>query len=338
MSIDISDGIDEGNLRIKVIATNETSATILTEERFNGKVIQPGISIPFLPAEHGLAVSIEVIDGDITHLFLLDTGGPVNTIIENSKKLKVDLNKVEKLILSHGHTDHYGGLTKVMAELKEGTEFILNPKCFTNRNHAAVIRPGEELSVEEMNTKYRQLKKEKKFKFDIKMPLLNKTLITNLANEHNIKIIETNQPVKLYKGITTSGEIELFDKDEVSKGFFLINENKKFEKNYFRDETSIYINVKNKGLVVLTGCGHCGIMNTIKHGQKLTGINKIYAVIGGFHEEWNSDEIIDKKVKYFEEINPEIICGMHCTGFKFNVKMSKHPAHTLGIVGTEFHL
>ncbi|MCK4239105.1 MAG: MBL fold metallo-hydrolase, partial [Candidatus Lokiarchaeota archaeon] len=99
-----------------------------------------------------------------------------------------------------------------------------------------------------------------------------------------------------------------------------------------------YINVKNKGLVILTGCGHCGIMNTIKHGQKLTGIDKIYAVIGGFHEEWNSDEIIDKKVKYFEEINPEIICGMHCTGFKFNVKMSNHPAHTLGIVGTEFHL
>ena len=91
-------------------------------------------------------------------------------------------------------------------------------------------------------------------------------------------------------------------------------------------------------LVVLTGCGHCGIMNTIKHAQKLTGINKIYAVIGGFHEEWNPTEIIEKKVQYFEEINPEIICGMHCTGFEFNKLMAQHPSHTLGVTGTEFNL
>lgn len=91
-------------------------------------------------------------------------------------------------------------------------------------------------------------------------------------------------------------------------------------------------------MVALTGCGHCGIINTIKHGQKLTGVDKIYAVIGGFHEEWNPIEKIEQKIKYFEDINPEIICGMHCTGFNFNNLMSKHPAHTLGMVGTEFHL
>ena len=163
-------------------------------------------------------------------------------------------------------------------------------------------------------------------------------MVNNLVNQYGIKLVETNEPVKLYKGIATSGEIELFDKEEVTKGIYIMKSRKEFEINYFRDETSIYINVKDKGLVVITGCGHCGIMNTIKHGQKLTGIDKIYAVIGGFHEEWNPIEKIEKKVKYFEELNPEIICGMHCTGFGFNKLMSRHPSHTLGIVGTEFHL
>ena len=100
----------------------------------------------------------------------------------------------------------------------------------------------------------------------------------------------------------------------------------------------IYINVKNKGLVVISGCGHTGIVNTIKHGQKLTGIDKVYAVIGGFHKEWESSKDVEDTVEFFEKINPEITCGMHCTGFEFNKLMARHPSHVLGIVGTEFHL
>jgi 7,8-dihydropterin-6-yl-methyl-4-(beta-D-ribofuranosyl)aminobenzene 5'-phosphate synthase len=117
-----------------------------------------------------------------------------------------------------------------------------------------------------------------------------------------------------------------------------VKSRKEFEKNTFRDEISIYINVKDKGLVVITGCGHCGIMNTIKHGQNLTGVEKIYAIIGGLHEEWNPIDKIKQKIKYINDLNPEIVCGMHCTGFEFNKLMSEYPSHTLGISGTEFHI
>ena len=113
---------------------------------------------------------------------------------------------------------------------------------------------------------------------------------------------------------------------------------KELVKHTFRDETSLYLNVKGKGLVVLTGCGHTGLMNTIKHGQKLTGIEKIHAIIGGLHKEYETDENIEKTVEFIEDLNPEVTCGMHCTGFRFNVVMMRHPSHTLGIVGTEFHL
>ena len=70
----------------------------------------------------------------------------------------------------------------------------------------------------------------------------------------------------------------------------------------------------------------------------MTGVDKIYAVIGGFHKEWENNQEINNTVNYFEEINPEVTCGMHCTGFEFNKIMAHHPSHALGIVGTEFHL
>jgi 7,8-dihydropterin-6-yl-methyl-4-(beta-D-ribofuranosyl)aminobenzene 5'-phosphate synthase len=244
---------------------------------------------------------------------------------------------VEKLILSHGHFDHFGALPSVIPELSEGTELILNPDCY-QQFFAAVTSDGREIPASELADSIKQLEKEGKLQLSGKLPLFSKTMLENLANEHNIKVIETKEPVQLYKGIKTSGEIELFDENELTKGIYIMKSRKEFEKHYFRDETSIYFNIKDKGLVVLTGCGHNGIINTIKHGQKLTGVDKVYAVIGGFHEEWNPIQVIEEKVKYFEELNPEIICGMHCTGFNFNNLMSSHPAHTLGMVGTEFHL
>ncbi|MFX1239605.1 MAG: MBL fold metallo-hydrolase, partial [Promethearchaeota archaeon] len=281
MSIDLSEGIESGKIIIKVLTTNATSITLLTDEKFNGKVIQPEAATIKAIGEHGLSMSIKIDD---THLFLLDTGGLYQAIIENSKQLGVNLSEVEKLIISHGHFDHFGGLTGVIPLLKEGTELYLNPNCY-NQNYVIISKSGEEISAEELGTNLRQLEKEGKLKLNKKLPLLSKNLINNLVSQYKLNLIETNKPQKLFKGIITSGEIELFNKNEVTKGLYIQKSKKEFEKNFFRDETSIYINVKNEGLVVLTGCGHCGIMNTIKHGQKLTGIDKIYAVIGGFHEE-----------------------------------------------------
>ncbi|MHA1933630.1 MAG: hypothetical protein ACW96X_13890 [Promethearchaeota archaeon] len=111
-----------------------------------------------------------------------------------------------------------------------------------------------------------------------------------------------------------------------------------FAEHTFRDETSLYINIKDKGLVILTGCGHVGIINTIKHAQKITGINKVYALIGGFHKENQSLEAIESAVGFIERLDPKITCGVHCTGFEFNRFIRNHPSHTLGVVGTEFRL
>jgi 7,8-dihydropterin-6-yl-methyl-4-(beta-D-ribofuranosyl)aminobenzene 5'-phosphate synthase len=338
MSVDISDSIDSGNLTIRILTTNTTLATLLTEDNFKGKVIQPQSDAIKYIGEHGLAMSIEVKQGDITRRFLLDAGGPRNSIIQNAEAMGIDFKDFEKLILSHGHIDHYGGLMQVIPRLKEGCELLLTPNSF-NQNTILIPKPGNDYySAEILTEKFRELEKSGAFQFNVKLPTLNKNLIENLVTENKIKITETKDPVKLMKGVTTSGEIEIFDENEPSKGFYLMKGRKEYEKNTFRDEISIYINIKDKGLVVITGCGHTGIVNTIKHGQKLTGIDKIYAIIGGFHKEWEKVEDIEESVQFIENLNPEVTCGMHCTGFEFNKLMSRHPSHTAGISGTEFHL
>jgi metal-dependent hydrolase (beta-lactamase superfamily II) len=226
----------------------------------------------------------------------------------------------------------------VLPKLKEGCEIILTPNSY-NQNIILVPKSNQEFySPEELTEKFRELQKENAFIFNIRLPSMNRSMIENLVDQNKLKIVETQKPIKLTQGITTSGEIEIFDEKELTKGIYLMKSRKDFEKNTFRDEISIYINVKGKGLVVISGCGHTGIVNTIKHGQKLTGIDKIYAVIGGFHKEWEKTEDIEESVRTIEDLNPEVTCGMHCTGFEFNKIMSRHPSHTFGIVGTEFHL
>ena len=333
----MSGSIESGKIIVKVLATNVASITLLTEDKFNGKVLQPGAAANRIRGEHGLALSISIVDNDERHLFLLDTGGLSQTIVNNSKQLGVNLNEVEKFILSHGHFDHFGGISAVFPLFNNGTEIYLNPNCF-NQNYIVVMKSGEEIPADALGESLRTLSKEGKLSINKKLPLLSKNMINNLVDQYGLKLIETKDPQRLFKGIVTSGEIELFDKSERTKGIYIQKSRKEFVEHYFKDETSIYINVKDKGLVVITGCGHCGIKNIIKHGQNLTGVDKIYAVIGGFHEEWNPIEKVEEKVKYIEALNPEITCGMHCTGFNFNKLMSRHPSHTLGIVGTEFHL
>ncbi|MFX0011490.1 MAG: MBL fold metallo-hydrolase [Candidatus Hermodarchaeota archaeon] len=329
--------IESGKVTLKVLTTNTVSITLLTESKFKGKVIQPGVTANRVHGEHGLSMSIEITDDDNKHLYLIDTGGLSQAIFENSKQFGIDLTNVEKFVLTHGHFDHFGGLLGVLPLLREGSEVIINPNCYL-QNVAVIPKPGVELPKENLAEGIKQLDKERKLLTNRKLPLLKRNIIMNLIEKGNLKLTETIDPIKIYEGIITSGEIELFDKEEVTKNLYIQKSREEIEKNYFRDETSVYLNIKDKGLVVITGCGHCGIMNTIMHGQKLTGVNKIYAVIGGFHEEWNTQEVVQKKVNYLKELKPEIICGMHCTGFNFNRLMASHSTHTLGVVGTEFHL
>ncbi len=328
--------IESGKIIIKIVASNRTSMTLPTNEKFQGKVIQPGHDSFATIGEHGIAMTIKILEGNSTHLILFDTAGYMQTVINNLIQFKIKLNEIEKIIISHGHLDHYGALIPITSELKEGSEIYLSPICLA-KGYYARTESGNEIPSEDFGISLRKLKKERKIKYSRRTPI-NRNILYNRAIENNVKIIETTKPDKLYEGIITSGEIEIFDKMELPKGYYLGRSKTEYEKHTFREEIAVYVNIKDKGLVVITGCSHTGIINIIKHGQKLTGIDKIYALIGGFHKERESTKDIEKVVSFIEDLNPEITCGMHCTGFDFNRIMHRHPSHVMGIIGTEFHL
>jgi metal-dependent hydrolase (beta-lactamase superfamily II) len=240
MTVDISNGIESGNLTVKVLTTNSVDLTLLTEERFQGKVIQPGAKAIRTTGEHGLALSVEIIKDEQTHHILLDAGSLTSTVIENSKACKVNFKNVERLILSHGHFDHFGALMKIMPELKEGCEIILNPECYF-QSHSFVFSKGTIISNAELGTSLKTLMDEGKIKLHKKFPVLNRDVLHRIAEQHHLKIIETKDPHPLVNGAITSGVIPLFDSSEVTRGIYIEREKKELDNYLARDETSIYI-------------------------------------------------------------------------------------------------
>jgi len=103
----------------------------------------------------------------------------------------------------------------------------------------------------------------------------------------------------------------------------------------------IVLDIKEKGLAVITGCGHSGIINTIHYAQELTGVDKIYCVMGGFHLIGNIGEaLIERTIEEMKQFDPEIIVPCHCTGLKAMQKFEKvfPEAFVLNASGTKIHL
>ncbi len=106
----------------------------------------------------------------------------------------------------------------------------------------------------------------------------------------------------------------------------------------FHDDQGIAINVKGKGLVVIGGCSHAGIINTIKHLQEISKINNIHAVMGGFHLSGENEKLIDPTISEMKVVDPDYIIPMHCTGWnainRFSQEMPDH--FILNSVGTTY--
>lgn len=332
MSLDFGEGVDK--VRIRVISENTTDITLLTDEKFKDKVQQPGPSTLMCTAEHGLAMLFEVTKGDSVHTFLLDAGGILGTVANNMKYLQIEPSKIEKFVLSHGHFDHFGGLNHIINQFSPGTEIIVGKNAFFPKWALMGELYGKSMEIDK--EKLEQLQKEQKIR---QLPGLNKEMISEQIKNNNLTFIETNEPIQLAPGVWTSGEIETPLKEELTTGLY-VQKNGEVLFDDFRDEISIFINVKDKGLVILTGCGHTGIMNTVKMAQKLSGIDKVYALIGGYHMNWAGKERVDKTIDFLKKLKPEILCAMHCSGFNFTARlMNEIPeSSVLGIVGTTFEL
>ncbi len=272
-------------ITITIITDNYTETTrpsYKIANRFAGR----------LYAEHGLSCHIETAVNGRSHPLLFDFGVTFPGVSRNMDVLKIDFEKLEAFGLSHGHQDHWGGLVELLKSRKEKI-----PKGIP-------LYVGEETFAERFTRRPDGI---------IKNPQLKKEDIEGLGF---VKVVQIKDPTSIASGAYLTGRIEQVTDYEKGLPVALIKRGDTLEHDNFIGEQAVVLNLKGKGLVVLSGCAHAGIVNTVKYAQRITGVGKVHAIMGGFHLTGAKEEIIQRTVSDIKTMAPDYIMPMHCTGFE----------------------
>ena len=250
-------------------------------------------------AEHGFAAIVTITTDDKSRSILFDFGFSEHGAAFNADALGVDFSTVETMVLSHGHGDHYGGLEQLFKRVgKKGIELVLHPTAFR---------------------KSRYLKVTDEFKINLRAPSREK--IKNAG----ILLVESKEPrLLLDDSVLFLGEIP--KQTEFEKGFLRAHYEEGGEAKWdpIEEDSAIVANVKGKGLVILSGCAHSGIVNTVKYAQEVTGVDSVFVVMGGFHLTGADFEpIIEPTTEALKAVNPQYIVPTHCTGRKAVMHLEK---------------
>jgi 7,8-dihydropterin-6-yl-methyl-4-(beta-D-ribofuranosyl)aminobenzene 5'-phosphate synthase len=243
-------------------------------------------------AEHGFSALIQSWSGDQTHTVLLDAGLSLIAVPFNLRTLKVDLGRIEALALSHGHLDHFGALLPLLEMLpRKPVPLILHPDAFTTPRY---------------------------LKFSEDFRVLFPELVRDELTAAGAELVITTEPY-LTGGdsILFLGEVERATDFEQGMPICFCEKDGHEQWDPISDDTALVANLKDKGLVIVSGCAHSGIINTLEYARKVTGVEQVHAVIGGFHLNGPSFEpIIERTVGEMRRLAPRYIVPTHCTGEK----------------------
>lgn len=283
-------------------------------------------------AEHGFSALLQVISRDKSSsglnergeeeekriAYLLDAGVSENGVVCNSDILGIDLTVIESIILSHGHLDHFTGLSSILRRISRPTKVICHPDAFLRR--WIVYPDGNKammpiLDEESLINQGAIIKKIKSPSF---LPIERDD--NSDCHDDDDGNNNDNKPYSQSSPLLITGQIPR--KTTFEKGFPIQYKEDPDKQNLIpdplvSDDQGIIANIKGKGLVIITSCGHAGIINTIRYAISLTGIDRIHAIIGGFHLTGGIyEDIIDPTIEELQKVNPRYIIPCHCTGWK----------------------
>ena len=286
-------------------------------DRIPAAFLEGGITADPLKAEHGFSALISIGKGDTKHNVLFDAGISPEGVAENMRRLEFTPKDIEAIVLSHGHFDHTTGMDGIVKALggTAGLPVLIHPEFWSRRRLAL---PGHT---------------------PIEIPSSSKSAL----REAGFEIIEERQPSFLLDGsILITGEVDRTTDFETGFKIHQAFHNDQWQPDpLVRDDQAVVINVRDKGLVVMTGCGHAGIINIIRYAQKLTGEDKIYAVLGGFHLNGPLFEpIISLVIEALKTFSPEVVMPGHCTGWRAThaIAAAFPSSFIQGSVGTRLEL
>ena len=257
-------------------------------------------------AEWGLSILVEV---DGTRI-LMDTGWGFSAVY-NAQLMGIGLDTIDMIVLSHGHRDHTGGLRDILRRRQTPVNVIAHPDIWASKYTRS--DKGDEFSG---------------------VPF-SRELLESAGARFKI----SKEPVQISESVTTTGEIPMVTGYEIVEDNLLVKHVDDLKPDPLADDLALIIKTEY-GLVVILGCAHHGIVNTVRHAQKLTGQDLVYAVIGGTHLYRASLERINNTINDLKEIGVKKIGVSHCTGFPASVRLAEEFPETffLNNAGMRFTL
>jgi 7,8-dihydropterin-6-yl-methyl-4-(beta-D-ribofuranosyl)aminobenzene 5'-phosphate synthase len=244
-----------------------------------------------LLAEHGLSFFIELNAPDARHVIVMDFGISAVAMPHNLAALGLNVAEAESFFISHGHHDHVGAVRPILSSLPKPVNVVVHAEAFLD-NRIHLFPDQSEIPIP-------TLKRQAIAECDCPIQAISSP--TLLADGYVLTLTSIPRRTDFEKGMPTAH----YRKDG------------RVFKDDIPDDQALAINVKGKGLVVITGCGHAGIVNTILYAQELTGIDRIYAAIGGYHLTGREFErIIPVTVNEMRRFGAEVLAPCHCTGWK----------------------
>ncbi len=271
--------------------------------------VTPGRLPKPLVAAHGLSYLITLNhQGRLTRI-LMDAANDPLPLFNNLEALGHRPEEIDAVVLSHGHPDHYGGLLEFLAR-RSGPpppvylhRDIFHPKLFlTPRGRVGPWR----LEMEQLETA-------------------------------GVQVYQNRGPELILDQVLLTGTVEATTLYEKGLPVFKRLLQGKEEPDPFTDEQALVARVEGRGLVVIGGCCHPGIVNIVKYAEKLTGVDKVALILGGFHLTAGGDDLIQNTIQGLREIDPELIMAGHCTGFRALTRLAAAFPHNFMVscVGTK---
>jgi 7,8-dihydropterin-6-yl-methyl-4-(beta-D-ribofuranosyl)aminobenzene 5'-phosphate synthase len=286
--------VDE--VKITIIMDNTTDAFMTGNEiihRFDfskGPIIaNDGFST--IVAEHGFSAMIQVKCGNKQGAVLYDTGVSPGGTSHNMSVMEINVNDIQAIILSHGHLDHTMGLPELIDKLgPHQIPLILHPDALLERK---VIMPGG-------------------YETNVSAPKL-----TDLQQDKIVFVKKIDPTLLVDDMILISGQVDRTTDFETGFPIHYTKRNGQWENDpLVLDDQCVIVNVRGRGLVVITGCCHAGVINSIRYAQALTDCQQVYAVLGGFHLTGGIfEKIIPETIAELQKINPTYLMPGHCTGW-----------------------
>jgi 7,8-dihydropterin-6-yl-methyl-4-(beta-D-ribofuranosyl)aminobenzene 5'-phosphate synthase len=281
----------------------------------NGLGLGPRLKNQQLKSEFGLGFHLESIQAGQTRNYLLDYGLSETAGLDNIAFLKIDPASVDALLLSHGHYDHFGGLVPLLARYR--TAMRKDLALYVGGEDSFCYRwfPGAQGAPETERQTFGVLDRRDLDKANVQVVMAEAPMVIGDQAFTTGAIPRTT-----FETVQPAAQIELGQRDGAgcdASHFTPAEQAGQVVADQFWFEHATCFNVKDRGLVVISSCGHAGIVNTVKAAQAASGVDKVHAVIGGFHLAPALEPVVAQTVEALKAINPDYLIPMHCSGKTF---------------------